>query len=82
MIKFFNCKINFCNWKIFNLLTLNLVSNNSHLDDKALNDLTTKARKQLEVNEKLEKENFSLQITLDLYNNIASSIENGIVSAI
>ena len=56
--------------------------NNSHLDDKALNDLTTKARKQLEVNEKLEKENFSLQITLDLYNNIASSIENGIVSAI
>jgi len=56
--------------------------NNSHLDDKALNDLLTKARKQLEVNEKLEKENFSLQITLDLYNNIASSIENGIVSAI
>jgi len=56
--------------------------NNSHLEDKALNDLTTKARKQLEVNEKLEKENFSLQITLDLYNNIASSIENGIVSAI
>jgi len=56
--------------------------NNSHLDDKALNDLTTKARKQLEVNEKLEKQNFSLQITLDLYNNIASSIENGIVTAI
>ena len=56
--------------------------NNSHLDDKSLNDLTNKARKQLEVNEKLEKENFSLQITLDLYNNIASSIENGIVSAI
>ncbi len=56
--------------------------NNSHLDDKALNDLTTKVRKQLEINEKLEIENFKLQITLDLYNNIASSIENGIVSAI
>jgi hypothetical protein len=56
--------------------------NNSHLDDKTLNDLETKARKQLEINEKLEIENFQLQITLDLYNNIASSIENGIVSAI
>ena len=56
--------------------------NNSHLDDKALNDLLTKARRQLEVNDKLKEENFSLQITLDLYNNIASSIENGIVSAI
>ena len=56
--------------------------NNSHLDDKSLNDLTTKVREQMKVNEKLEIENFQLKITLDLYNNIASSIENGIVSAI
>ena len=56
--------------------------NNSHLDDKALTDLENKARKQLELNEKLEIENHQLQITLDLYNNIASSIENGIVTAI
>ena len=56
--------------------------NNSHLDDKALNDLENKVREQLKVNEKLEIENHQLQITLDLYNNIASSIENGIVSAI
>jgi len=56
--------------------------NNSHLDDKALNDLEKKVRKQMETNEKLEIENHQLQITLDLYNNIASSIENGIVTAI
>jgi len=56
--------------------------NNGHLDDKALNDLETKVRKQLNVNEKLEIENHQLQITFDLYNNIASSIENGIVTAI
>lgn len=56
--------------------------NNSHLDDKALTDLENKARKQLELNEKLEIENHQLKITLDLYNNIASSIENGIVTAI
>jgi len=56
--------------------------NNSHLDDKTLNDLEKKVRKQMETNEKLEIENHQLQITLDLYNNIASSIENGIVTAI
>ena len=56
--------------------------NNSHLDDKALNDLEKKVRKQMKTNEKLEIENHQLQITLDLYNNIASSIENGIVTAI
>ena len=56
--------------------------NNSHLDNKTLNDLEKKVRKQMETNEKLEIENHQLQITLDLYNNIASSIENGIVTAI
>lgn len=56
--------------------------NNSHLDDKALTDLENKAREQLKLNEKLEIENHQLKITLDLYNNIASSIENGIVTAI
>jgi len=56
--------------------------NNKGLDEEQLNLLTNKVREQLKVNEKLEIENHQLQITLDLYNNIASSIENGIVSAI
>ena len=56
--------------------------NNKGLDEEQLNLLINKVREQLKVNEKLEIENHKLQITLDLYNNIASSIENGIVSAI
>ena len=56
--------------------------NNKGLDEEQLNLLTNKVREQLKVNEKLEIENHQLEITLSLYNNIASSIENGIVSAI
>ena len=56
--------------------------NNKGLDEEQLNLLINKVREQLKVNEKLEIENHQLEITLSLYNNIASSIENGIVSAI
>ena len=52
------------------------------LDKEILDNLEIKARKQLERNEQLEIENHQLQMTLDLYKNIAISIENGIVTAI
>lgn len=52
------------------------------LDKEILENLEIKARKQLETNERLEIENHQLQMTLDLYKNIATSIENGIVTAI
>ena len=52
------------------------------LDDEILDNLEIKAREQLKTNERLEIENHQLQMTLDLYKNIAISIENGIVTAI